>query len=74
MSMFDKIAKAVYGTSGSAGQADANAAEERRLVRAQLVRNLQQAERELTGSPDSKICEAGVESARQMLVNFDAQK
>lgn len=74
MSMFDKIAKAVYGTSGSAGQANANAAEERRLVRAQLVRNLQQAEQELAGSPDSEICKAGVESACQMLRDFDAQK
>ncbi|MET9713641.1 hypothetical protein [Nocardiopsis alba] len=72
MSMFDKIAKAVYGTSGS-GQAAANDAEERRLVRAQLARDLQQAERELAASPDSKICKAGVESARQMLQNFDAQ-
>lgn len=73
MSMFDKIAKAVYGNQPDPAKADASDMENRRLVRAQLVQSLQWAERELAASPDSKISQAGVESARRMLKDFDSQ-
>lgn len=73
MSMFDRIAKALYGNQPAPAQKDASDMEERRLVRAQLVQSVKQAERAVDASPDSKISRAGLESARQMLRDFDAQ-
>lgn len=71
MSIFDKIAELMYRDQVDPAKADANDLEEQRLVRAQLVRAVQQAEKEVAERPDSDLSRAGLAAARKLLADFD---